>query len=65
MTAQELQDLIAQGLACTHLTVDGDGRHWSAVVVSAEFEGRRPIWRHQRVYATLGRRMHTDKVHTL
>jgi acid stress-induced BolA-like protein IbaG/YrbA len=33
--------------------------------VSAEFEGKRLIQRHQRVYATLGQRMHTDEVHAL
>ena len=65
MTASELQSLIAAGLPCTHLSVDGDGRHWSAVIVSAEFEGRRLIQRHQRVYATLGARMQTDEVHAL
>lgn len=65
MTSDELRALIAQGLPCEHLEVSGDGRHWSAVVVSAEFEGKRPIARHQRVYATLGQRMHTDEVHAL
>jgi acid stress-induced BolA-like protein IbaG/YrbA len=65
MTAAELQSLIAAGLPCTHLEVDGDGRHWSAVIVSAEFEGKRLIQRHQRVYATLGARMQTDEVHAL
>ena len=65
MTAAELQSIIAGGLACTHLQVEGDGRHWSAVIVSAEFEGRRLIQRHQRVYATLGARMQTDEVHAL
>ena len=65
MTAQELQALIAAGLNCTHLQVDGDGRHWNAVVVSEAFEGLRPIARHQKVYATLGARMHTDEVHAL
>jgi acid stress-induced BolA-like protein IbaG/YrbA len=65
MTAEELKALIAQDLSCAHLTVEGDGRHWSAVVVSSEFEGRRPVWRHQRVYATLGQRMQTDEVHAL
>jgi acid stress-induced BolA-like protein IbaG/YrbA len=65
MTADQLRDLIAAGLACTHLEVDGDGRHWSAVVVSGAFEGLRPIARHQKVYATLGSRMHTDEVHAL
>lgn len=65
MTASELQSLIAAGLPCTHLEVDGDGRHWSAVIVSAQFEGKRLIQRHQRVYATLGARMQTDEVHAL
>ena len=65
MNAQQLQDIIAAGLDCTHLTVEGDGRHWSAVVVSQAFSGMRPIARHQRVYATLGQKMHTDEVHAL
>ena len=65
MTAEQLRALIAAGLACTHLEVDGDGRHWHAVVVSEAFEGLRLIARHQKVYATLGRKMHTDEVHAL
>jgi acid stress-induced BolA-like protein IbaG/YrbA len=65
MTAEQLQALIAAGLVCEHLTVDGDGRHWQAVVVSPQFEGLRAIARHQRVYATLGSKMHTDEVHAL
>jgi len=65
MNAEALQQIIAAGLPCEHLEVVGDGRHWSAVVVSAAFEGLRPIARHQRVYATLGRRMQTDEVHAL
>ena len=65
MTAQELQDLISAGLPCAHLQVQGDGRHWYATLVSAEFEGKRLIQRHQRVYATLGNRMVTDEVHAL
>ncbi len=65
MTAEQLQQIIAAGLACEHLDVSGDGRHWSAVIVSTEFEGKRPIARHQRVYATLGDRMKTDEVHAL
>ena len=65
MTAEELQSIIAAGLPCDHLEVEGDGRHWSAVIVSTEFEGKRLIQRHQRVYRTLGARMHTDEVHAL
>ena len=65
MTADDLRSIIAAGLPCEHLEVDGDGRHWSAVVVSAEFAGLRAIQRHQRVYKTLGARMQTDEVHAL
>ena len=65
MTAEELQNIIAAGLACEHLQVEGDGRHWYATLVSTEFEGKRLIQRHQRVYATLGQKMQTDEVHAL
>lgn len=65
MTAEELQSLIAAGLPCDHLEVGGDGRHWSALIVSPVFEGKRLIARHQLVYATLGQRIHTDEVHAL
>jgi acid stress-induced BolA-like protein IbaG/YrbA len=65
MTADQLQALIHAGLPCTHLQVEGDGRHWYATIVSAAFEGKRLIGRHQLVYATLGERMKTDEVHAL
>ena len=65
MTAEQIQTMIAAGLVCDHLTVDGDGRHWQAVVVSPQFEGLRLIARHQKVYATLGQKMQTDEVHAL
>lgn len=65
MTADELKSIIAAGIACEHIDVVGDGRHWTALIVSAEFDGKRAIQRHQHVYATLGARMHTDEVHAL
>ena len=65
MTAEELQSLISSGLPCQHCALDGDGRHWYATIVSAAFEGKRLIQRHQQVYATLGTRMQTDEVHAL
>lgn len=65
MNAESIKTLIAIGLPCTHLELSGDGRHWYAVVVSTEFEGKRAIVRHQRVYATLGDKMQTGEVHAL
>ena len=65
MTADQLETIIAGNLPCQHLSVEGDGRHWYATIVSAEFEGLRLIQRHQKVYATLGQKMQTDEVHAL
>jgi acid stress-induced BolA-like protein IbaG/YrbA len=65
MTAEQLQQLIAAGLPCEHIEVSGDGRHWSAVIVSPAFEGLRLIARHKRVYDTLGARIQNDEVHAL
>ena len=65
MTADQLKDIITAGLACEHITLEGDGRHWYATIVSPEFEGKRLVQRQRLVYATLGNRMQTDEVHAL
>ena len=48
-TPEQVRDYIAQGLPCEHLQVEGDGQHFFATIVSAEFDGKRLIQRHQRV----------------
>lgn len=63
-TAADIERFIAQGLACEHLQVEGDGRHFFATIVSEEFAGRPRIARHQRVYAALGDRMR-EQIHAL
>ena len=64
VTPESIEDNIRQGMSTTYLNVDGDGRHFEAVVVSDEFEGMSRIQRHQRVYKTLGERMR-EEVHAL
>lgn len=63
-TAADVRAYIAAGLACEHLEVEGDGRHFFATIVSAEFAGRPRVARHQRVYAALGDRMR-EQIHAL
>ena len=63
-TPQQVRDFIAAGLPCEHLEVEGDGRHFFATIVSAEFAGLSRIKRHQRVYAALGERMR-EEIHAL
>ena len=63
-TPAEIEQFIANGLACEHIEVAGDGRHFFATIVSAEFEGTNRIARHQRVYRALGDRMR-EQIHAL
>ena len=63
-TPAEVERYIAQGLNCEHLQVEGDGRHFFATIVSAEFDGTNRVARHQRVYRALGDRMR-EQIHAL
>ena len=63
-TPSDVRALIEAGLACDHVAVEGDGRHFFATIVSAEFEGASRIARHQRVYRALGDRMR-EQIHAL
>jgi acid stress-induced BolA-like protein IbaG/YrbA len=63
-TPQQVRDFIAAGLPCTVVEVEGDGRHFFATIVSAEFEGRNRVARHQQVYVALGDRMRAQ-IHAL
>ena len=64
VTPESIEQNIAQGMATTHLSVDGDGQHFEAVVVSEEFAGKSRVQRHQRVFQTLGDRMR-EEIHAL
>ncbi len=55
---------IERGMQTVHLSVTGDGQHFEAIVVSAEFAGKSRIARHQIVFKTLGKRM-DGEIHAL
>ena len=58
--ATEIERLIAAGLECDFLQIEGDdGTHFTGIVVSPAFEGKRRVQQHQAVYATLGKLMAT------
>ena len=63
-TPESIKNGIAVGINCTHVEVDGDGRHFKALIVSAAFAGLRLVQRHQLVYAVLGERMR-EEIHAL
>ena len=65
MSPQEVEQSIRTGMPGAQVKVESDdGTHFSAVIVSEEFAGKRTLQRHQRVYATLGRLM-GNEIHAL
>jgi acid stress-induced BolA-like protein IbaG/YrbA len=65
MTPDQIESLIRAGLPDATIKVRSeDNVHFEAVVVSAGFEGKRPLQRHQMVYRTLGELM-GGEIHAL
>ncbi len=67
MDAKELEQLIAHGIPGAEVQVrdyTGGGDHFEATVVSASFEGKTLVERHQAVYNALGDAMRA-RVHAL
>ena len=65
MHPEEIKQLILAGMACDFLELDGDGQHFQAIVVSAEFAGKNRVQRQQRVYQTLQAKLATGELHAL
>ena len=64
VSSEQIRQYIEQGLPCEHVEVAGDGQHFEAVIVSAEFRGRSKVQQHQLVYGALGDRMR-EEIHAL
>lgn len=64
VTTESIKQGIEAGLACEHVEVVGDGQHFQALVVSAQFAGCNRVQRHQLVYGALGERMR-EEIHAL
>jgi acid stress-induced BolA-like protein IbaG/YrbA len=62
---KKIETWIAAGLPCEHLAIDGDGQHFSAVIVSQEFAGLNRVRRQQRVNAILKLHFDTGVLHAL
>ena len=54
MDVQTVKNQIQSEMPDAQVHVDGDGRHFQAVVVSPEFEGIPKIKQHRRVHACFG-----------
>ncbi|MEO5702574.1 MAG: BolA/IbaG family iron-sulfur metabolism protein [Gammaproteobacteria bacterium] len=64
MESDTIKRMIESGLPGCQATVNGDGSHFDAVVVSDSFEGMNTLGRHRLVYGTLGDNMQSA-IHAL
>lgn len=65
MDPAEIKTLIENGLKGAEVSVfSEDNTHYAALVISADFAGKRPIARHQLVYRCLGELM-GNEIHAM
>jgi acid stress-induced BolA-like protein IbaG/YrbA len=65
ITAEAIKTSIESSLPCELVQVEGDdGRHFQALIVSAEFTGKNTVQQHQLVYKSLGNKM-KQEIHAL
>ena len=65
METDKVKALIKKGIPDARVEVSGDGRHFEALVVSEEFEGKSLIQRHRLVLATVNAEIASDELHAL
>lgn len=65
MDEHDIKRLIEAGIDGASAFVDGDGRHFRAVVVADAFAGLSRIRQHRLVYDALGESFDTEALHAL
>jgi acid stress-induced BolA-like protein IbaG/YrbA len=64
MQADDLKKLIEEAVSGSDVTIQGEGDHFDATVVSTVFEGKNMVQQHQMIYAALGTLMQKE-IHAL
>ena len=65
METARIEELIKASIPDAQVAVTGDGRHFEATVISAEFEGKSLIQRHRMVLDALRAQIASDELHAL
>ena len=65
MDSNQIKRIIADGVSCEELHVEGDGEHFEALVVSAQFVGKSRVQRQQMVNAVLRSYFDSGELHAL
>ena len=64
VTPEDIKQWIEAGLTNSQADVSGDGHHFEAVIVCAEFADKNMVEQHQMVYQALGDKMKAE-IHAL
>jgi acid stress-induced BolA-like protein IbaG/YrbA len=62
---QWIEQVLKEALSAEQVLVGGDGRHFEITVVSAQFEGQRPVKKQQMVYAALNEKIADGTIHAV
>jgi acid stress-induced BolA-like protein IbaG/YrbA len=62
---QWIEQMLTEALSAEQVLVGGDGRHFDITVVSAQFEGQRPVKKQQMVYAALNEKIADGTIHAV
>lgn len=65
MHPDQIKQIILAGMACEHLALDGDGQHFEALIISAEFAGKSRVQRQQHVNKILKAKFDSGELHAL
>ncbi len=65
MEPQRIREILESGLTDATVAVDGDGRHFQALIVSPDFEGVPLIRRHRMVNDLLREHIDSDMLHAI
>lgn len=65
MQPEEIKRLIEAGMSNTEAYVEGDGAHFTALVISPAFEGKTRVQKQQIVYDTVRTQLMDGTLHAL
>ena len=65
MHSEQIKKIIAKGLTCEHLHIEGVGEYFEALVVSSSFVGKNRVQRQQKINALLRSYFDTGELHAL
>ena len=65
ISPQQVEITLKTRLPDAEVKVVGDGQHFEAIIVSADFEGQSKVKQHQMVYAVIQEEMASELIHAL